>query len=562
MQEQQAVLGSPDTSAAIGSGETQKSRMLQQLWKRAFPSSPRAVHLKPYVNTHRSLRARAALWVLAAALALFCLIYGFAFALTAPYLITQFAFPLMLLAALGIWALPDSKTNPSGLIEGFFFAFLICLILWPRYLALALPGLPWITMIRLTGFPLALIFLVSISLSKEFRERMAAILNAAPRIWKILCLFLTIQVLTIALADQPSFSLNRVINAQISWTAMFFVGCYVFSKEGRAERWAQILWALAVAVGIIGFLERPLGHVLWAGHIPSFLQVEDESVARILIGGTRMYGAGYRVQSTFTTSLALAEFIAMTLPFVMHFAVGAYRPAVRMAAVVSVPFLIFTIVLTDSRLGLLGAFAAFFSYILLRSLLEWRRRKESLVAPAVVFAFPVLLTGAIAAVFLVGRIRTRIWGGQYQASNEGRMEQIMSGLPKILKQPLGYGMNRAGETLGWVQPNGLMTIDVYWLATALDYGILGFFAFYSFFALGIYKSFNQALTSSYNDKDSQILIPLTISLLNFVLIKAVFADEGSHPIAFMMMGMAVALVYRATRPHAGEGAMPTATFRR
>jgi hypothetical protein len=39
-------------------------------------------------------------------------------------------------------------------------------------------------------------------------------------------------------------------------------------------------------------------------------------------------------------------------------------------------------------------------------------------------------------------------------------------------------------------------------------------------------------------------IPLTISLTNFFVIKSVFSNDDNHPLAFMMMGMIVALVYR------------------
>lgn len=520
--------------------------MLSSVWKNRISSARSPAHLKPYAPTTRPPYTSPIFCLLIplGGLALFA--YGFFFALTAPYLIVQFSFPLIVVAALSIWALPDYKHNPSGLIEGFLFAFLICALLWPRYLALALPGLPWITTARLTGVPLVLLLTISVSISRDFRARMKEILSSAPAIWKLLCAFVLIQLLTLPLSDRPVFTLNRVLNAQITWTAVFFAACFVFSKPGRAERLIVLTWICAIAIGLIGLAEKPHGHVLWANFIPSFLKVEDESVQRILAGGYRMYGGGYRVQSTFGTSLALSEFIALTLPFILHFAVQRFRPWVRIAAALSVVFMIYIILLTDSRLGLLGAGAAFLSYILFRALIEWRKNKHNLFAPAVLFAFPIIFIGAIASTFIVGRIRARIWGGQYQSSNEGRVEQIMTGIPKIVQQPFGHGMNNSGEVLGWLQPNGLMTIDVYYLATALDYGIIGFVIFYGFFIMGIVTTFKKALEVTERRIDAPLLLPLSISLLNFVLIKAVLADESNHPMVFLMMGMAVALVYRAS----------------
>ncbi|WP_309644147.1 hypothetical protein, partial [Phenylobacterium sp.] len=117
------------------------------------------------------------------ALAFFCLVYGFFYALMTPYLFMLFAAPLGVLAMLAIWALPDLRNAPTKTMERFYFAFIVCLVLWPNYLAIALPGLPWITFLRLTGIPMALMLLISISTSKTFRADLSRVLSAAPVAW-------------------------------------------------------------------------------------------------------------------------------------------------------------------------------------------------------------------------------------------------------------------------------------------------------------------------------------------------------------------------------------------
>ena len=47
-------------------------------------------------------------------LAFFCLLYGFFFALTAPYLIVPMMTPLAVLALLVIWALPSPPHRRRG----------------------------------------------------------------------------------------------------------------------------------------------------------------------------------------------------------------------------------------------------------------------------------------------------------------------------------------------------------------------------------------------------------------------------------------------------------------
>src|SRR5215469_8269742 len=71
---------------------------------------------------------------------LFCLIYGFFFAAYVPAYFAFFMFPVILLVFLVIWALPDVNWAPTRSLQWLFYATFISLI-WPDYLAIALPGL-------------------------------------------------------------------------------------------------------------------------------------------------------------------------------------------------------------------------------------------------------------------------------------------------------------------------------------------------------------------------------------------------------------------------------------
>ncbi|RYD73784.1 MAG: hypothetical protein EOP84_21010, partial [Verrucomicrobiaceae bacterium] len=130
---------------------------------------PPAVTLQPYQVSHPTGWRRYSVAALIFGVAIACIPYGFFYAITTPYLIVPLAAPLGVLAAIAIWALPDSRTRPLPGIETCFFTFLGAAIIWPNYIAISLPGLPWITVIRLFGFPLAFLFLVSLSTTPSFR---------------------------------------------------------------------------------------------------------------------------------------------------------------------------------------------------------------------------------------------------------------------------------------------------------------------------------------------------------------------------------------------------------
>lgn len=47
-----------------------------------------------------------------------------------------------------------------------------------------------------------------------------------------------------------------------------------------------------------------------------------------------------------------------------------------------------------------------------------------------------------------------------------------------------------------------------------------------------------------------LLIPLTIALANFVVIKTILSQLDNHPLVFAMLGASVALIHRARQEEA------------
>jgi hypothetical protein len=503
------------------------------------------VIIKPYTGDPTSRGHRRARGIVVAMIIGFCFFYGLFWSFFSPYLIMPFLAPLPVLGIIVIWALPDTRTAPIRTLDALLFIFIVGLVMWPNYLALALPGLPWITIVRLTGFPLFAVLLICVSISPDFRARLATALQATPLLWKFMAAFVAIQTISIALSHNPFFSIDKYIIAQISWTGMFFASGYVFLRPGRVERMAAMLWVLAILVGLIALVEYRHSQVPWAGHIPRFLKIEDEAVLRALQGQRRAADGIYRLQSTFSNSLGLAEYLALTMPFVLQFAFGSYRWTVRLAAAASVPFLMFIVIHSGSRLGMIGCLMSFLLYAGIWALLRWRRDKESLFGPLISLGYPVIFALTLAATFAIGRLRALVWGdGPQQASNEGRKIQLHMGLPKIFSHPWGYGEAMGGDALGYRTPAGILTIDSYYLSIALEYGVIGFVVFYGILALGMFYGYKGVMTGSRRWREQAFLIPLSIAIANFLVIKSVFSQQDNHALIFMMLGMIVALCSR------------------
>ena len=501
--------------------------------------------MKPYTDLQRPLR-KVMLLVLPVGLALFSLVYGFFFALTAPYLIVPFTVPVVVLVLLSVWALPDRAHAPTRSMELFFAALIISLVMWPNYLALSLPGLPWVTMLRLTGFPMAFLLLICLSTSESFRRELRQTLAAVPGLGPCLLLFILTQFVTVALSKEPAAALQRALVQQVNWTSVFMVSAWICRTPGRIERYVVLFMLLAVPIVAITLIENREHHVLWVGHVPSFLKVEDPTAALILTSSVRSATGLYRTKATFSTPLGLAEYLALLTPFAVHFAIGKFRPIVKLSGAVLIPILFYCIRLTDARLGVVGFLVSMLLYVLFWGLLRLKRDRRDLAAASIVYAYPAIFLAAATAVMTVHRLNVMVFGdGAQAASNEARKNQLHMGIPKILANPIGHGPGGSGPAMGY-GAGEFVTIDNYYLTLALDYGLIGLLTFLAIFLITISASAQAGVrAASTNDSNLHNAVPLSIALSEFLVIKLVFSQQDNHVMVFTLLGMAVAMVYRS-----------------
>lgn len=480
--------------------------------------------------------------------------YGVGFGLMAPVRAMQFIAPLAILAALTVWALPEMGTSPNRLLERFFFAFMITTPLWPNYLAISLPGLPWITLARLIGFPLVFLLAVAVSVSRTFRTQIFETLESIPSLWRMITAFAVILFLSVGLSSTAQFSMQKAIVYGVNWIVMFFAAVFVFRKPGRVHLFSVLMVAVGFILTAIAIREAQLGQILWANHIPSFLAIDDPSVQRMFATTVRAGTGIYRSQATYATPLGLGEILALTTPFVLHVIAGpGYRLWQRALSLLLMPFLFYGIMLTDTRLGVVGYILSIGIYILFWGLLQWKERPRSLIGPAVVLSYPATAAVFIVAVLTIPRLRVMtLGGGKHQASNNARMDQWGEGIPLVLSHPWGHGVAKGAAALGFRNQGGTLTIDTYWLNTALDYGVLGFITFYGAFVVAIFAGL-QTVVRGVKSRELTLIIPLSIGLFVYFIIKSIYAGVENQAIAFMMLGALTALVWRA---HVEQGSLP------
>jgi hypothetical protein len=497
---------------------------------------------QPTSGTWHRLRRR----IILSLIAFVGMIYGFLVAIFPLAFYTYLAMPIAFVILLVVWALPETDSAPRNLMINIFFVFFASLLLWPMYLAITFPGLPWITLVRLWSVPLIILFLVSFSISPRFRRELYEPLMTSPWFIRLIGVFVAIQILTIPFSPHAGDALNKVIDSLLTWSGMFFVSLFVFLQPGRAMKWATWFVAMALPLCVIGQFEYIQQHVLWAGHIPSFLTVQDETVQRILAGGGRLDNDIHRVQSTFVTSLNFAEFLALITPFTIYFILQQKNIFARAVLVAFLGFVFWIILATDSRIGSAGFFISCLLYSLAWMTTRWRTMKQDMFAPALAIAYPIGLAFFIFLSLTWPRLLNMTWGsGAKQYSTDARKAQLGMMWEDLGRNPFGYGMGSSGEVLGYTNLAGTMTVDSYFIVTALDFGVIGFFAFFGVILYASYRCIKYGIDLT--EGEETLLVPLGIALFVFVVGRSVLGQGESTPLMFMMLGMAAALIHRASK---------------
>lgn len=528
-----------------------RSELLTKLGTWRWPFTRRArkpaapLVLGGYTQQQRRRRYR---FIATATLALISLFYGLVVGATGTIFLMQLLLLPAFAAFLVLWLLPETDNPSPKLVEVLFFVYLGGAMLWPDYLAIALPGLPWITMGRITAIPLAIFYISSLSQSRHYRSEIKAVLAEVPVIWKAMAIFAAVAAFSVLVSDKPFASANRLFVAAYAWVMIFFIASHVFRRPGTATIFCYLVWASTIVICIIAVMEVRRQAIPWAGHIPNFLKIEDEAVQRMLSPKVRGSTGVFRAQTKFASPLSMSEFLALSAPFIMHIAAYHKNVVARIAAVCTIPPMIWAIAKTDARLGMIGLMFASLLFILAWAVMRMRQRKDSLLAPVVVLGYPLGFAAFIAASFAIQRLKNIVWGSSaYSDSNQGRIDQVNKGLPMILERPWGYGIGRSGETLGFTNPAGMITIDNYMLSLALELGLIGLAAFVIMFAWAALTGAKE-ISRTY-DFESTLLVPAAITLVNFLIIKTVLSQLENLTLFFAVLGLTVALIYRV-REHA------------
>lgn len=491
--------------------------------------------------------------MIGALLVFVAMLYGLAAVILPPEMMIYPATPIFFMVGLILWLMPDLGGIQYDRMQAVMIPFLSLSIFWPNYVAFNLPGLPWISPTRGALFVVLAIFIWNFSTSREMRDAVRDSFAETPLSIRAYWLFWATTTFSLIFSNNISQSINKYLNNQVYWTMVLLVTALLATRPGFVSKVGRTIVIASCVVIVYSLYEYHIQRVPWIDYLPSFLKVDPELLDILMRTQARAGTEVYRVRGPYAAALYFSEFLTMAYPFLLHFTFKEPRRLPAMALGAATFGCIAVMIFTDARSAMIGLLVASVLYIFYSALRERTLRPRSIMGTGVLIAYPV----GVAILFLVVWFWRRahvmvLGGGQHAASSGAREIQWAMAWPKIATHPFGHGVQRGGEALGYTNPGGVLTVDSYFMTIMLDSGYLALPLFLLTFLLPAWTGFKYHRTST--TPEAELLAPLSLTLINFTIVKSVLSSEASVSLAFICIGCIFGLVWQRNRGLAAEAA--------
>ncbi|WP_306224596.1 O-antigen ligase family protein [Bosea beijingensis] len=462
---------------------------------------------------------------------------------------------LALIIVVIIFSMPRKKTFNDRTCWILFVTFLSLYSLYPHYISLRISGLPWLSPVRIVLAALFFVWLYAFRHSAVMEETLRRHIRENRAFFVFFGIFVAAQIFGLLTSRSPAQSLTRFLLFQFIWTFPFLAMISLARTEQRLRLVAALFIVFAAVQCSMGFIEARLQRLLWLDFLPPGFGADTEFLLRIIQGQFR--GGTYRVQGSFSVSLIYAEFLVLMLPFAIFAVIEGRTRFVRMAGFVTAAAIVPAQFLSGARLGTVGTLIIFFLLLIVHVVRVKKINKRSMLGPFLLLMLPFALAAFAAAYVASPRLQSMtIGGGQHQASTEGRLEQVKRAIPRIAERPVfGHGLGVAGETLGFRNLAGVLTIDSYALSLLLEVGIVGTIGFVGMIIWTIIVGFRLSLQQGQGP--NYLGAAVALSLCAYASTKLVLSQIDTQMLVFVMMGLVIALrSYKAAAPECSSSKRP------
>ena len=476
------------------------------------------------------------------ALGLFLTVYtGFLVAIGGTLAFRFVGVPIAVMAGLGLWLLPDVDKSDVAPFYKLVSAYMFMMVAWPSYVAIAIPGLPWVTPSRLILGVLLISMLTHFPQIAESRRKVIDLLGYDRTAFRLFMLYLIMNAVVLPFAQSPLDVLSYAVMQGVLDLSSMVAAAWAFTDLTKIRRLIRLLVLGCILTMVITLLENYLQRPPWFGFIPSFMKVDSGLLETYMSPQARVGDGRYRIRATFGVVLYYSQYLGIMLPPLLY-EMWKMKGMKRLAAIALIPLILQTIWFCNARTATIALFIALFGFaglVMLRTL--FFRSHGDALKPGIMAAMVLLgaagLAGAIASSH---RLQMYTIGGQQHAgSNEVRDQQWAGAWRAIAKNPIGVGMGTSLPEVGRVSPNGIAVVDSFYINLLVGLGPLGFIGFMGCIARVAWLGFMTFLRAE--DELEEWGGVLALGLLNYIIAAYVISYADNHYLVFTLMAAILAL---------------------
>lgn len=452
--------------------------------------------------------------------------------------------PIGIMAAMCLWLLPDVHRPADPPFHKLLIAYVVLLAAWPGYVAIALPGLPWITPPRgVLGIMLAVMAL-QVAQFPEVRQRLRDVLLYDKLAVRLYVGFWITSIIALPFAPSPSSTLSYGIMQEILAFSPALALAWVLSKD--IQQLPRILLVLAlccILTMVIAVVENIMQQPPWLNYIPSFMMIDQELLTSYTSDQARTGDPRYRIRSTFGIVLYYSQYLCVLMPVLTYFMLRM-KGSARLVLLPLLGLLILhTVWFANARTASLALLLSLFGsagLVLLRSLVNRRDGDPfKTLFQTVMLAAVIGLLGVAIATSHRAQMYT-IGGDQHAASNLTRDRQWNNAWEQVFSNPIGVGLGNSPNFVG-TRGRGQQVVDSLYINMLVDVGPIGFLCFFGFYIRMAWLGLVTYLRG--RDELDELAGPMTLGLIGLIVSAYVISFTDNNYLG-LMFGVAIFLLHR------------------
>lgn len=445
-----------------------------------------------------------------------------------------------------LWVMPDLNLISDAWLRRAFFIAVTTQFALPVYYAFVIPGMPWISIRRVTWFLMVGMVALMISSSKEARERLGALLADGRAVSIPLVGLFVMMALSIATSIAPAESASGLLLAAIFWFMATIASLLVIRTEDDIRTMLKLFCWLGIIGGIAGFIEfKVQRHFLvdfWPKSMIDNLFAQNPALLNNILRDVIRNGL-YRANYIYNVSLSFGEFVAICGPISVYFIVHARKSTEVLLGAIGVLACFLGIYASGSR----GAYTGFalavpivFGLFVIRHM---RAHPQSMVGAISGAVLAAAMGMFVIALIAVKKVRWMFTGGYDGAGSTSiRFLQWDLALPHILANPItGHGHGVGGYLVGYYPPGATIpSVDSYVITLLVDIGVPGFLFFFGAALIATVQLIRIYLRHSSEETASSAAIAGAI--LSFTAYRFALSQQENHTFFFLLLGMAITVM--------------------